>query len=136
MCSYSISSRTDTDTDDEGNTTTTTVKEVNVELKTYRDMISEYGFNEEEQEILEELMKPEYLAMIGYTGGGGDPGDLIFYSYSNNGRFFNITHVAIYVGNGKVVEAANERIGVVYRSVQSQSSIVFIADRDRWCDNG
>ena len=54
------------------------------------------------------------------------PGDLIFYSYSNNGRFFNITHVAIYVGNGKVVEAANERIGVVYRSVQSQSSIVFI----------
>ena len=219
MCSYSISSRTDTKTDDEGNTTTTTVKEVNVELKTYRDMISEYGFNTEEQEMLAELMKPEYLAMIGYTGGGGDPGetispeqyqaivdaisdangkkvveyalskvgypysqdyrdsgdyydcsslayyawqnagvnimyegantaaaeekfcydnnylvnydemqpgDLIFYSYSNNGRFFNITHVAIYVGNGKVVEAANERIGVVYRSVQSQSSIVFI----------
>lgn len=219
MCSYSISSRTDTDTDDEGNTTTTTVKEVNVELKTYRDMISEYGFNAEEQEILEELMKPEYLAMIGYTGGGGDPGetlsseqyqvivdaisdangkkvveyalskvgypysqayrdsgeyydcsslayyawqnagvnimyegantaaaegkfcydnnylvnyeemqpgDLIFYSYSNNGRFFNITHVAIYVGDGKVVEAANEKIGVVYRSVQTRSSIVFI----------
>ena len=219
MCSYSISSRTDTDTDDEGNITTTTVKEVNVELKTYRDMISEYGFNAEEQEMLEDLMKPEYLAMIGYTGGGGDPGetlspeqyqaivdaisdangkkvveyalskvgypysqdyrdsgdyydcssfayyawqnagvnimyegantaaaegkfcydnnylvnydemqpgDLIFYSYSNNGRFFNITHVAIYVGDGKVVEAANENIGVVYRSVQSRSSIVFI----------
>lgn len=219
MCSYFISSRTDTDTDDEGNTTTTKVKEVNVELKTYRDMISEYGFSAEEQEIIEELMKPEYLAMIGYTGGGGDPGetlspeqyqaivdaisdangkkvveyalskvgypysqdyrdsgdyydcsslvyyawqnagvnimyegantaaaegklcydnnylvnydemqpgDLIFYSYSNNGRFFNITHVAIYVGDGKVVEAANERIGVVYRSVQSRSSIVFI----------
>lgn len=219
MCSYSISSRTDTETDDEGNTTTTKVKEVNVKLKTYRDMISEYGFNDEEQEILAELMKPEYLAMIGYTGGGGDPGetispeqyqaivdaisdangkkvveyalskvgypysqdyrdsgeyydcsslayyawqnagvnimyegsntaaaegkycydhnylvnydemqpgDLIFYSYSKNGRFFNITHVAIYVGNGKVVEAANERIGVVYRPVQSRSSIVFI----------
>lgn len=219
MCSYSISSRTDTETDDEGNTTTTKVKEVNVKLKTYRDMISEYGFNDEEQEILAELMKPEYLAMLGYTGGGGDPGetisseqyqaivdaisdvngrkvveyalskvgypysqdyrdsgeyfdcsslayyawqnagvsimyedsntaaaegkycydhnylvnydemqpgDLIFYSYSKNGRFFNITHVAIYVGDGKVVEAANERIGVVYRPVQSQSSIVFI----------
>lgn len=219
MCSYSISSRTDTETDDEGNTTTTTVKEVRVELKTYRDMIPEYGFNTEQQEMLEELMKPEYLAMMGYTGGGGDPGetlspeqyqaivdavsdangkkvveyalskvgypysqayrdsgeyydcsslayyswqnagvnimyegantaaaegkfcydnnylvnydemqpgDLIFYSYSNNGRFFNITHVAIYVGNGKVVEAANESIGVVYRNVQSQSSIVFI----------
>ena len=219
MCSYSISGRTDTDRDDEGNTTTTAVKEVNVKLKTYRDMIFEYGFNGEEQKILEELMKPEYLAMIGYTGGGGDPGetispeqyqaivdaisdangkkvveyalskvgypysqdyrdsgdyydcsslayyawqnagvsimyedantaaaegkfcydnnylvnydemqpgDLIFYSYGNNGRFFNITHVAIYVGDGKVVEAANESIGVVYRSVQSRSSIVFI----------
>ncbi len=219
MCSYSISSRTDTETDDEGNTTTTTVKEVNVVLKTYRDMISAYGFNTEEQEMLEELMKPEYLALIGYAGFDGDtgemlsseryqaivddisdvngkavveyalskigypysqeyrdsgtyydcsslacyawqnagvnimyegantaaaegklcydnnylvnydemqPGDLIFYSYSNNGRFYNITHVAIYVGDGKVVEAANESIGVVYRPVQSQSSIVFI----------
>lgn len=219
MCSYTITSRTDTETDEEGNTTTTTVKEVNVELKTYHDMISVYGFNEEQQEMLAELMKPENLAMIGYTGGGGDPGetlspeqyqaivdavsdangkkvveyalskvgypysqdlrdsgnyfdcsslayyawqnagvnimyegantaaaegkfcydhnylvnydemqpgDLIFYSYGKNGRFSNITHVAIYVGNGKVVEAANERIGVVYRPVQSKSSIVFI----------
>lgn len=219
MCSYSISSRTDTETDDEGNTTTTKVKEVRVVLKTYRDMISEYGFDSDEQELLEEMMKPEYLAMLGYTGGGGDPGegispeqyqaivdsisdangkqvvsfvlskvgypysqekrdsgdyydcsslayyawksagvnimyedantsaaegkycydnnylvnydemqpgDLIFYSYGNNGRFYNITHVAVYVGDGKVVEAANERLGVVYRPVQSKSSIVFI----------
>lgn len=219
MCSYSKSSRTDTETDDEGNTTATKVKEVRVVLKTYRDMISEYGFDSNEQELLEELMKPEYLAMLGYTGGGGDPGegirpeqyqaivdsisdangkqvvsfvlskvgypysqanrdsgdyydcsslayyawksagvnimyegantaaaegkycydnnylvnydemqpgDLIFYSYGNNGRFYNITHVAVYVGDGKVVEAANERLGVVYRPVQSKSSIVFI----------
>lgn len=219
MCSYTITSRTDTSIDEEGNTTSTTVREVNVKLKTYHDMISEYGFDEEEQEMLAELMKPENLAMMGYTGGGEDPGetlspeqyqaivdavsdangkkvveyalskvgypysqdlrdsgthfdcsslayyawqnagvnimyegantaaaegkfcydhnylvnyeemqpgDLIFYSYSKNGRFFNITHVAIYVGNGMVVEAANERIGVVYRSVQSRSSIVFI----------
>ena len=54
------------------------------------------------------------------------PGDLIFYSSHKNGRFMNITHVAIYVGNGKVVEAANERLGVVYRSVRKNSSIVFI----------
>ncbi len=54
------------------------------------------------------------------------PGDLIFYSYDRNGRFMNITHVAIYVGNGKVVEAANTRLGVVYRPVQGRSSIVFI----------
>ena len=77
MCSYTISSRTDTETDDEGNTTTTTVKEVNVELKTCYDMVSVYGFNAEEQEMLAELMKPEYLAMLGYTGGGGDPGETI-----------------------------------------------------------
>lgn len=219
MCSYTITSRTDTETDDEGNTTTTTVKEVNVTLKTCYEMISVYGFNAEEQEMLAELMKPEYLAMLGYTGGGGDPGeaispeqyqaivdaisdengrkvvafalskvgypysqayrdsgnyydcsslayyawrsagvsimyegsntaasegklcydnnllvnydemqpgDLIFYSYDRNGRFMNITHVAIYVGNGKVVEAANARLGVVYRPVQGRSSIVFI----------
>ncbi len=219
MCSYTISSRTDTETDEEGNTTTTTVKEVNVELKTCYDMVSVYGFNAEKQEMLAELMKPEYLAMLGYTGGGGDPGetispeqyqavvdaisdengrkvvafalskvgypysqayrdsgdyydcsslayyawrsagvsimyegsntaasegkycydnnllvnydemqpgDLIFYSYERNGRFMNISHVAIYAGNGKVVEAANTRLGVVYRPVQGRSSIVFI----------
>ena len=75
MCSFRITSRTDTETDEEGNMTTTTVKEVNVELKTCYDMVSVYGFNAEEQEMLAELMKPEYLAMLGYTGGGGDPGE-------------------------------------------------------------
>lgn len=40
-------------------------------------MISEYGFDEEEQEMLAELMKPENLAMMGYTGGGGDPGETL-----------------------------------------------------------
>ena len=219
MCSYSISERTETEEDEEGNTTTTKIKEVNVELKSYDEMISIYGFDAEEQEMLAELMKPEYLAMLGYTGGGGDPGenispeqyqaivddisdangkkvveyalskvgypysqayrdsgnyydcsslayyawknagvnimyegsntasaegkycydnnllvnydemqpgDLIFYSYEKNGRFMNISHVAIYVGNGMVVEAANTRLGVVYRAVQGKSSIVMI----------
>lgn len=220
MCSYTVSGRTDTETDEEGNTTTMTVKEVNVELKTCYDMVSIYGFNAKEQEVLAQLMNPEYLAMTGYTGGGesGDtgegisseqyqaildsisdengrkvvafalskvgypysqeyrdsgnyydcsslayyawqnagvdimyegsntaasegkfcydnnllvsyeemqPGDLIFYSYSRNGRFMDITHVAVYVGDGKVVEAANTRLGVVYRPVQGRSSIVF-----------
>jgi len=220
MCSYTITSRTDTETDDEDNTTTTTVKEVNVELKSCYDMVPAYGFNAEEQAVLADLMKPEYLAMLGYTGGGGgspgeavspeqyqavvdaisdengrkvvafalskvgypysqayrdsgdyydcsslayyawrsagvsimyegsntaasegklcydnsllvnydemQPGDLIFYSYGRNRRFMDITHVAIYAGGGKVVEAANARLGVVYRPVQGRSSIVFI----------
>lgn len=219
MCSYHITVGTETEEDEDGDTITYTIKYVNVTLKTYRDMISVYGFDEEEQKVFAELMKPEYLALLGYTGGGGDagenisdeqyeaivdaisdaigksvvefvlskvgypysqayrdsgnyydcsslayyawknagvdisyegattaasegkycydnnllvtydemqPGDLIFYSYENNGRFMKITHVAIYVGDGKVVEAANERIGVVYRPVQAKSSIVFI----------
>lgn len=41
------------------------------------------------------------------------PGDLIFYSYSNNGRYKNISHVGIYVGDGKIVEAVDEATGVV-----------------------
>lgn len=41
------------------------------------------------------------------------PGDLIFYSFRNNGRYKNISHVAIYVGDGKVVEASDEKTGVI-----------------------
>lgn len=54
------------------------------------------------------------------------PGDLIFTSSSRNGRYRNITHTAIYVGNGKIVEAANSRVGVVKRNY-STSKIVLIA---------
>lgn len=41
-----------------------------------------------------------------------EPGDLIFYSYTTNGRYKNISHVAIYVGSGKVVEAVDPAHGV------------------------
>ena len=40
------------------------------------------------------------------------PGDLIFYSYTTNGRYKNISHVGIYVGNGKMIEAVDEAHGV------------------------
>lgn len=40
------------------------------------------------------------------------PGDLIFYSYTTNGRYKNISHIGIYVGNGKMVEAVDEAHGV------------------------
>ena len=42
-----------------------------------------------------------------------EPGDLIFYSYENNQQFRNISHVAIYIGNGRMVHAANSSRGVV-----------------------
>lgn len=41
------------------------------------------------------------------------PGDLIFYSYEVNGRFRNISHVAIYIGNGRMVHASSPTRGVV-----------------------
>ena len=54
------------------------------------------------------------------------PGDLIFYSYEDNGQFRNISHVAIYVGDGKMVHAANSRRGVVLDPLRT-SSVVFYA---------
>lgn len=219
MCSYSISDRTETETDEDGETITVKIKEVNVRLRTYLEMISRYGFDEDEQEILAELMKPENLALLGYAGSGSSPGetisreqyqaivdsisdangravvefvlsrvgypysqeyrdsgeyydcsslayyawlsagvnlmyegantaaaegkfcydhnylvtydemlpgDLIFFSYSHNGRFMDITHVAVYVGGGKVVEAANTSLGVVYRKIPGRNNIVMI----------
>ena len=116
MCSFRITSRTDTDTDDEGNTTTTTVKEVNVELKTCYDMVSVYGFNAEEQEMLAELMKPEYLAMLGYTGGGGDPGETI------SPEQYQAIVDAISDENGrKVVAFALSKVGYPYSQAYRDS---------------
>lgn len=217
MCSCSTSSGTETEQDENGNDVDYRVKCVNVTLKTYHDMISIYGFDPEEQAMLDELMKPEYMSSPVYqdTGGGQEldpekyqavldavsdangkrvlefalskvgypysqalrddgehfdcsslayyawrhagvsisyqgstaaayegklcyendwlvhygnmqPGDLIFYSYEKNGRFMNISHVAIYAGDGMVVEAANKRLGVVYRPIQGKSSIVMV----------
>jgi cell wall-associated NlpC family hydrolase len=54
------------------------------------------------------------------------PGDLIFYSYEENGMFRNISHVAIYVGDGKMVHAANPGRGVVLDPLRT-GSVVFYA---------
>ncbi|WP_213595557.1 hypothetical protein, partial [Paenibacillus woosongensis] len=37
--------------------------------------------------------------------------------YASNGRFMDITHVGIYAGNGKVVDASSTRGQVVYRNL-------------------
>ena len=229
MCSYTTSNGTKDveETDADGNVTTVTksVLYVNVTLKSYRDMISVYGFNSDQVEMLEQIMSPEFMGQLGYAGsgsGGGSgspgvssmteeeinavlskitdsrlktvcsyalhrvgypysqelrdsgnyydcsslayyswkdvgvdishggattaaaeaqgldeaektvsyeqmqPGDLIFYSFTSNGRYKNISHVAVYVGDSKVVEALNENSGVVYRDVASVGKIVVI----------
>lgn len=116
MCSYTITSRTDTETDDEGNTTTTTVKEVNVELKSCYDMISVYGFDAEEQDMLAELMKPEYLAMLGYTGGGSDLGETV------SPEQYQAIVDAISDENGrKVVAFALSKVGYPYSQAYRDS---------------
>ena len=229
MCSYTTSNGTKDveETHADGNVTmvTKSVLYVNVALKSYREMISVYGFNSDQVEMLEQIMSSEFMGQLGYagsgsSGGGGSPGvssmteeevnavlskitdsrlktvcsyalhrvgypysqemrdsgnyydcsslayyswkdagvdishggattaaaeaqgldeagktisyeemqpgDLIFYSFTSNGRYKNISHVAVYVGDGKVVEALNENSGVVYRDVASVGKIVVI----------
>jgi cell wall-associated NlpC family hydrolase len=59
------------------------------------------------------------------------PGDLIFWSYPNNprvaGRFMDIGHVAIYVKNGIMIEAAPSAGCVTYRAVSVQGQPVLYA---------
>ena len=47
-------------------------------------------------------------------------GDLIFYSNARNGRFHNISHVAIYIGNGQMIEASPNK-GVKYSNLRLSS---------------
>lgn len=47
-------------------------------------------------------------------------GDLIFYSNAKNGRFHNISHVAIYIGNGQMIEASPNK-GVKYSNLRLSS---------------
>ncbi len=55
------------------------------------------------------------------------PGDLIFYSFAVNGRYKNISHVAIYAGNGMVIDASSSKGYVVYREMYSWEKVVLCA---------
>lgn len=46
-----------------------------------------------------------------------EPGDLVFWSFEQNGQFMNITHVGIYAGNGKVIDASSTHDAVMYRNL-------------------
>ena len=52
------------------------------------------------------------------------PGDLIFYSFETNNRYMNISHVAIYAGNGKVIDASSSHLEVVYRPIYNTERIM------------
>lgn len=52
------------------------------------------------------------------------PGDLVYYGGETNGRYLGIYHVAIYVGNGKAVEALSTRYGVVYQNLRTGNAIM------------
>lgn len=52
------------------------------------------------------------------------PGDLIFYSFGINHRYLNIDHVAIYAGDGYVVDASFSKKKVVYRPIYNINNIV------------
>ena len=223
MCSYTTSTGEEKIKNESGNKEKKKVLYVNVTLKTYHQMETEYGMSDDEISMLNSLMSPENLSSLGITSGsmgtqtGGNkkslltqneineilnkitdekaktavsfalskvgypysqplrnsgthfdcsslayyswnsagisvmtdgsntaaseakwcsdndctvkeenlkPGDLIFYSYSNNGRYKNISHVGIYVGKGKMVEAVDEATGVVLQDYHNGSLVM------------
>lgn len=229
MCSYTTSTGEEKITNESGKNEKKKVLYVNVTLKTYHQMETEYGMSDDEISMLNSLMSPENLSSLGITSGstgtqnGGNkkssltqneineilnkitdekaktavsfalskvgypysqplrnsgthfdcsslayyawnsagisvmtdgsntaaseakwcsdndctvkeenlkPGDLIFYSYSNNGRYKNISHVGIYVGDGKIVEAVDEATGVVMQDYHN-GGLVMIGRPDK-----
>lgn len=229
MCSYTTSTGEEKITNESGKNEKKKVLYVNVTLKTYHQMETEYGMSDDEISMLNSLMSPENLSSLGITSGstgtqnGGNkkssltqneineilnkitdekaktavsfalskvgypysqplrnsgthfdcsslayyawnsagisvmtdgsntaaseakwcsdndctvkeenlkPGDLIFYSYSNNGRYKNISHVGIYVGDGKMVEAVDEVTGVVMQDYHN-GGLVMIGRPDK-----
>ena len=229
MCSYTTSTGEEKIKNESGKNEKKKVLYVNVTLKTYHQMETEYGMSDDEISMLNSLMSPENLSSLGITSGstgtqtGGNkkssltqneineilnkitdekaktavsfalskvgypysqplrnlgthfdcsslayyawnsagisvmtdgsntaaseakwcsdndctvkeenlkPGDLIFYSYSNNGRYKNISHVGIYVGDGKMVEAVDEATGVVMQDYHN-GGLVMIGRPDK-----
>lgn len=51
------------------------------------------------------------------------PGDLIFYSYKKNGRYHNISHVAMYIGDGLQIEASYGKQKVAVRSLSFKQAV-------------
>lgn len=52
------------------------------------------------------------------------PGDLVFYSYTKNGRYRNISHVEMYVGNGMSVSASSSNNRVIHYGYRPDSAVL------------
>ena len=57
------------------------------------------------------------------------PGDVICYSYTRNGRYRNISHIEIYVGNGKNVSASSSYGRVVHYEYKNGSTVLVARPR-------
>lgn len=79
----------------------------------------EAGFNIDPADGHTAASIARYLESTGRGISGGDlrPGDLIFYSYKNNGRYKNISHVAMVAGDGMMIHASSSKKMVVMTGV-------------------
>ena len=109
------------DLDKVGNATLTNHK---ISLKTFSETVivtSNYTFDIANEILTYGSDKIDLKKIIGssnaYTKEDLVPGDLVFWSHKPNGRFMNITHVGVYAGNGKVIDAAYSKGQVVYRDL-------------------
>lgn len=64
MCSFQTSVSSETVENEDGTTTNYSILNVNITKRTYVDMISFYGFDIEEVQLLEEMMSPENRALL------------------------------------------------------------------------
>lgn len=55
------------------------------------------------------------------------PGDLVFFSYTKNGRYKNISHVEMYTGQDMDVSASSSNNAVIHYEYSQNDSIVMIA---------
>ena len=60
------------------------------------------------------------------------PGDVLFFSSKNNGRYKNITHVGVYVGDGKMIDARGKDYGVVCRDAPINDAISICRPLANW----